>query len=366
MPAVLSLACPGQGGTAVIPSPCSHGAPRPGPRRSWVLAGAGWRSDGVPTCHWSCLQAGLQLWDVRSRSSSGGTGAAAGSASPRGVPSAPRAHWCDARRATLGALWPDPSRGSPVPSAWLTPLPPPPAVAPRGSGVLCWQRLWGCGCKRQATLLLSDDLSERCPHQPPTGAPPGLGLRLVWGGWLNTTQVKLAWVQLQFRCGGHWVRAKGRVDGREPPQLPAWAGAWKYGPRAGNVDFPARPPLSTAGTAYRDGCGARRGRLAPARPSLAPRAPSELGDCASCGASGEAMRGAAGSAGGVTRGTGTGCLTAFVPAGARGSVCTSPQSFLSTMPSSSSSCWPTSVWPPSWTQAYSREVSLALLGKCLG
>ncbi|KAM6205364.1 palmitoyltransferase ZDHHC5 isoform 2-T2 [Sarcoramphus papa] len=25
------------------------------------------------------------------------------------------------------------------------------------------------------------------------------------------------------------------------------------------------------------------------------------------------------------------------------------------MPSSSSSCWPTSVWPPSWTQAYSRE-----------
>lgn len=177
-------------------------------------------------------------------------------------------------------------------------------------------------------------------------------------------------MQLQFRRGGQWVRVKERVDGREPPQLPAWAGAWKYRPGAANADFPARPPPSMAGMAYRDGCGARRGWLAPARPSLAPRAPSELSDtclglCGS-GASGEATRGAAGSTAGVTRGTGPGCLTAFVPVGARGSACTSPQSFPSTMPSSSSSCWPTSVWPPSWTQAYSREVSLALLGKRLG
>lgn len=59
-------------------------------------------------------------------------------------------------------------------------------------------------------------------------------------------------------------------------------------------------------------------------------------------------------------------LTAAVPAGARGSVSTCPQSSPPTMPSSSSSCWPTSAWPPSWTRAYSREVSLAPAGKrCL-
>lgn len=157
---------------------------------------------------------------------------------------------------------------------------------------------------------------------------------------------------------------KGRVDGREPPQLPAWAGAWKYSPRAGNVDFPARPPPSMAGMAYRDSCGARKGWLAAAQPSLPLRAPLELSDACLglCGLWG-AMQGAVGSARGVTRGTGPGCLTAFVPAGAQGSVCTSPQSFLSTMPLSSSSCWPTSVWPPSWTQAYSHEVSLGLLGE---
>lgn len=52
-------------------------------------AGRDWCGDGLPTCHWSCLQAGLQPWDVRSRSSSGGTGAAAGFAPPCRVPSAP-------------------------------------------------------------------------------------------------------------------------------------------------------------------------------------------------------------------------------------------------------------------------------------
>lgn len=59
-------------------------------------------------------------------------------------------------------------------------------------------------------------------------------------------------------------------------------------------------------------------------------------------------------------------LTATVPAGAQGSVSTCPQSSPPTMPSSSSLCWPTSAWPPSWTQAYSHEVSLAPAGKsCL-
>lgn len=101
-------------GTAVIPSLGSHRAPRPGPRGSWVLAGAGWRGDGVPTCHQSCLQAGLQLQDERSGNGSGGTGAAAGFAPPRRVPSVPHACWCDAWRATLGCPVPDPSRVSPV------------------------------------------------------------------------------------------------------------------------------------------------------------------------------------------------------------------------------------------------------------
>lgn len=55
-----------------------------------------------------------------------------------------------------------------------------------------------------------------------------------------------------------------------------------------------------------------------------------------------------------------------VPAGARGSASTCPRSFPSTMPSSSSSCWPTSAWPPSWTQASSPEVSAALGGDHLG
>lgn len=59
-------------------------------------------------------------------------------------------------------------------------------------------------------------------------------------------------------------------------------------------------------------------------------------------------------------------LTAAVPTGARGSVSTCPPSSPPTMLSSSSLCWPTSAWPPSWTRAYSHEVSLALAGKsCL-
>lgn len=53
-------------------------------------------------------------------------------------------------------------------------------------------------------------------------------------------------------------------------------------------------------------------------------------------------------------------------AGALGSASTSPQSFPSTMLSSSSSCWPTSAWPPSWTQAYSHEVSVAQLANHVG
>lgn len=56
-------------------------------------------------------------------------------------------------------------------------------------------------------------------------------------------------------------------------------------------------------------------------------------------------------------------FTASVPTGAQGSVSTYPQSSLPTMPLSSSLCWPTSAWPPSWTRAYSHEVSLSLAGK---
>lgn len=100
-PAVLSPAHPGQRATVVIPLLCCHRAPQPGPQRSWVLVGAGWHSDGVPMCRQSCLQAGLQLQDVKSKSSSGGTGAAAHFASPCRVPSAHYAHWYNAWKTTI-------------------------------------------------------------------------------------------------------------------------------------------------------------------------------------------------------------------------------------------------------------------------
>lgn len=59
--------------------------------------------------------------------------------------------------------------------AWLTLSSPPPAVAPCGSGVLCWQRPWGCGRKRRAVVLLSDDLPECFPSRLPHRCSPGLG-----------------------------------------------------------------------------------------------------------------------------------------------------------------------------------------------
>lgn len=90
----------------------------------------------------------------------------------------------------------------------------------------------------------------------PTPAPRGCSPRA--GGLrrgAEHTLGPLSWVQLQLGHGGHWVRAKGGADGREPPRLTAWAGAWRHSPRVGKAEVPARPPPRMAGTAHGDGCG---------------------------------------------------------------------------------------------------------------
>lgn len=71
----------------------------------------------------------------------------------------------------------DPSQASLVPSAWLTPFSPLPAVAPSGSRVLHWQRLWGCGHKRGVFCSLMIYWSDS-HTSPPQVLPQGWGL-----GW---------------------------------------------------------------------------------------------------------------------------------------------------------------------------------------
>lgn len=158
-PTVLSPARPGQRATVVIPLLCCHRAPQPGPQRSWVLVGAGWCSDGVSMCHRSCLQAGLQLQDVRSKSSSGGTGAAAHFASPCRVPSAHYAHWYNAWRTMFRFLVAGSLPGIPYAIGLAHPM------LTTACGRSQWQQgpalaapvgLWA----QEGCFLLSDDLLE--------------------------------------------------------------------------------------------------------------------------------------------------------------------------------------------------------------
>lgn len=200
---------------------------------------------GVPMSCWSCL------WDVRSTSGSGSTGAGAGFMSPHGSPLSPRSCWDRGR--TMSRCFLAGPLGAPMP--WFSLFP---------ALLLCGTLQWGP--KGEFCSLMDAWSTSHCVSQ--VLPRPGSGCAV---------QVAPVWV---------------------------WDALWG--------------------------------------------APETVG-----GSGSDTSEGSEG-------------LTATVPAGAQGSVSTCPQSSLPTMPSSSSLCWPTSAWPPSWTQAYSHEVSLAPAGKsCL-
>lgn len=120
---------------------------------------------GVPMSCWSCL------WDVRSTSGSGGTGAGAGFMSPHGSPLSPRSCWDRGR--TMSRCFLAGPLGAPMP--WFSLFP---------ALLLCGTLQWG-----PKGVLLSNGCLEHVPLCLP-GASPGQGQAVLYK-WL------------QFGCGMH-------------------------------------------------------------------------------------------------------------------------------------------------------------------